>query len=435
MDIQDFINLTNLISDSALASSDIGFLELQPPQQQQQQSVDPHQAPRSVDLGAGGDGRGSRHRTSVGADRRSPSNVTNASSVGQLSRQMMFNVGPATDLQGDVDISRNNVKKGPIKDWIGENGEAAGAPSSDPSITRSSPTAASRRPSTGDSNNSSNSSDPSVGAASSTGSVRDVTSFIQNFLPSSLSSAPIFAFGPSTSALFLGINEDNMQIKSEGPGKSLLTLALAIFLPSAGCLLRIATNAAQGRANRHPLQTLVHNRAPFWQSYAWYPNTFFQLMSENEEWALKWMTPSVCLLGAGSWLVASYFARSNKSFSIALAIYGCFVLTHWADCWIPDLNTSCKLRGAASAELFLTFFGFLRWSWLAGLSVIPALSFNTYLFYYTYKTKQRWRRHQEAIHGYASEVRNSNFVNGESNVELEAELARIIREIDIEEID
>jgi len=188
----------------------------------------------------------------------------------------------------------------------------------------------------------------------------------------------------------------------------------AIILPNAAGIIRLVF---QSKFYARPVQLLVHNRTGFWLQNAWNPNTFFTEQGEVEEWILQRMFPAICLLSLGSWLVfvSSHSSHSLFPVNFATCAYTSFVLTHWADCSTTDLGLSAVWRGLASLHLFFITFSFKRWSHVAGLSALPSFSLYSYLFFVTYKTRQKWKRHQQAINGYDEEVNNNNNLFNENN--------------------
>jgi len=207
-------------------------------------------------------------------------------------------------------------------------------------------------------------------------------------------------------------------------GNHLVSLAVAAALPHVAGLARIVFRQS---FYAHPIHFLVHNRSGFWLQDSWNPNTFFTEQSETETWILERMFPCICLLSIGSWIVFLSSPSSSLSSSLslppvpvnlALSVYSCFVITHWADTLTTDLGWSCFFRGVASLELFFTTFSFKSWSYMAFFCAGPAFSLYSYLFFVTYKTRQRWKRHQQAINGYDDEVNtnaNNSFAYGKAN--------------------
>jgi len=196
-----------------------------------------------------------------------------------------------------------------------------------------------------------------------------------------------------------------------------ISAVVAIVIPHAFGVIRMVCLRS---FYAHPIHSWVHNRSGFWIQDAWNPNTFFTQQSETEAWILQRMFPSVCLLSLGSWIVytsssssssLSSLSSTNIPINFALSIYASFVCTHWADCVTTDLRLSTFWRGLASLELFFVTFAFNSWRFVAGCCSLPAFSLYSYLFFTTYKTWQRWRRHQQAINGFDDEVNTNGFFN------------------------
>jgi len=219
------------------------------------------------------------------------------------------------------------------------------------------------------------------------------------------------------------------QSSDNGEGLSFAELGIsaltAILLPHTAGIIRLM---CQNRFYATPIHFLVHNRSGFWIQNAWNPNTFFAEQSETEDWILRRMLPSICLLSVGSWLVFLFSSSSSSSsahfplahapippLSFASGFYASFLVTHWADCSTTDLVWSTRLRGLASIELFFVTFAFKSWSLIAGLTALPAFSLYSWLFFTTYKTRQKLRRHQQAIDGYDDEINDNtnNFASSE----------------------